>query len=229
MRVVSIPYSSAAAKDRTINVLVADDHDIVRDGVRQNLAQASEIVVAGEAVNGAEAVARAREGGWDVLILNLNLPDKSGIDVLTEIRLIAPRLPVLILSMQDEPWLAARALKAGAVGYIGKNSARGHLVTAVRKVARGERFLTPELAQILAFDQAQPPSGPVHRNLSGRALQVLCLIAVGKPPREIAAALNVSVKTVATHRARLLARMNLSNNAELVQYAIEHGLIPSRE
>jgi DNA-binding NarL/FixJ family response regulator len=227
---VGIPNSAGSkAKRATIEVLVADDHEIVRDGIRQNLGYAGEIFVAGEAASGAETIEQVRKGTWDVLILNLNLPDKTGIDVLNEVRAIAPELPVLILSMQREPWLAARALKAGAVGYIGKNDAREHLVTAVRKVARGERFLTSGMAETLAFNQSRPPSGAVHHTLSDRALQVLCLIAAGKPPRTIAAALNVSVKTVATHRARLLVRMGLSNNAELVQYAIEHDLLPPRE
>jgi DNA-binding NarL/FixJ family response regulator len=214
---------------RAINLLIADDHDIVRDGIRQILKDATDIVVGGEAASGAEVLEEIRKRRWDVLVLNLNLPDRPGIDVLTEIRALAPELPVLILSMQNEPWLAARALKAGAVGYVGKNGAREHLVTAIRKVAGGERFLVRELAESLAFDHARPPRGSIHHTLSGRALQVLCLIAAGKPPREIAAALNVSVKTVATHRARLLARMNLTSNAELVQYAVAHDLLPPRE
>jgi two-component system invasion response regulator UvrY len=163
-----------------------------------------------------------------VVILDLNLPDRPGLDVLAQIRSIAPDVPVLILSMQQQPSYAARALKGGALGYVSKNNAREHLVTAIRKVARGERFLTPELAESLAFDLMRPSDGGNHQSLSDREFEVLCLIAAGKPPREIAAELNVSVKTVATHRARLLVKMGLKNNAEVVQYAIEHDLLPPR-
>ncbi len=206
-----------------IKVLIADDHDIVREGVKQIVSETSDIVVGGEARSGAEALDLARGGGWDVIILDLNLPDRPGLDILTQLRGIAP---VLILSMHAEASYASRALRSGALGYVSKSSAREDLVPAIRNVARGERFLTPALAQLLAFDAMWPSQERSHENLSGREFQVLCLIAAGKPPRDIAADLNVSVKTVATHRARLLQKMGLRNNAELVQYAIEHHLLP---
>jgi DNA-binding NarL/FixJ family response regulator len=208
-----------------IRVLIADDHDIVREGLRQIVSETSDIVVGGEARSGAEALEQVRARTCDVVILDLNLPDRPGLDVLTQIRAIAPEVPVLILSMQQQPFYAARALKGGALGYVSKNNAREHLVTAIRRVARGERYLTPELAESLAFDLMQPQGGQSHESLSDREFQVLCFIAAGRPPREIAAELNVSVKTVATHRARLLAKMGLKNNAEVVQYAIEHDLL----
>jgi two-component system invasion response regulator UvrY len=211
-----------------ITVLIADDHDIVREGLKQIVAETSDIVVGGEARTGAEAVELVRRGGWDVVILDLNLPDRPGLDVLSQIRSIAPSLAVLILSMQQNPSYAIHALKGGALGYVSKNNAREHLVTAITKVARGERFLTPELAESLALDLVQPHRDRTHRMLSDREFQVLCLIAAGKPPRDIAAELNVSVKTVATHRARLLEKMGLKNNADVVQYAIEHDLLPER-
>jgi DNA-binding NarL/FixJ family response regulator len=211
-----------------ITVLIADDHDIVREGLRQIVSETADIVVGGEARTGNEAIEQARARQYDVIILDLNLPDRPGLDVLSQIRSISPDVPVLILSMQQQPSYAARALKNGALGYVSKNNAREHLVTAIRKVARGERFLTPELAESLAFDLMQPSGGTNHQGLSDREFEVLCLIAAGRPPREIAAELNVSVKTVATHRARLLAKMGLKNNAEVVQYAIEHDLLPSR-
>jgi two-component system, NarL family, invasion response regulator UvrY len=206
-----------------ITVLIADDHDIVREGVKQIVSETSDIVVGGEARSGAEALDLARGGGWDVIILDLNLPDRPGLDVLAQLRGIAP---VLILSMHAEASYASRALRSGALGYVSKSSAREDLVPAIRNVARGERFLTPALAQLLAFDAMWPSQERSHENLSGREFQILCLIAAGKPPRDIAAELNVSVKTVATHRARLLQKMGLRNNAELVQYAIEHHLLP---
>jgi len=208
-----------------IKVLIADDHDIVREGVKQIVSETSDIVVGGEARSGAEALDLARVGGWDVIILDLNLPDRPGLDVLTQLHEIAP---VLILSMHAEPSYASRALRSGALGYVSKSSAREDLVPAIRNVARGERFLTPALAQALAFDAMWPTRDRSHETLSAREFQILCLIAAGKPPRDIAAELNVSVKTVATHRARLLQKMALRNNAELVQYAIEHHLLPER-
>jgi two-component system invasion response regulator UvrY len=207
-----------------ITVLIADDHDIVREGLKQIVTETTSIVVGGEARTGEETIDLVRRGGWDVVILDLNLPDRPGLDVLVQIKSIAPSLPVLILSMQQHPSYAMHALRAGALGYVSKNNAREHLVTAIGKVARGERFLTPAIAESLALELVQPQTRS-HHALSDREFQVLCLIAGGKPPREIATLLNVSVKTVATHRARLLEKMGLRGNAEIVQYAIEHALL----
>lgn len=206
-----------------IRVLIADDHDIVREGVKQIVAEAGDMVVGGEARNGAEAIDCVRNEKWDVVVLDLNLPDRPGLDVIAQIRAINPNVPVLILSMHEQTSYATRALKAGASGYVTKNSARDNLVNAIRKVARGERFLTPEFAETIAFGSVS--GGRTHERLSDREFQVLCMIAAGKPPREIASELNVSVKTVATHRARLLEKMGLKNNAEIVQYALEHQLL----
>lgn len=208
-----------------ISVLIVDDHDIVREGLRQIVSETPDIVVGSEARTAAEAVERVKERRWDVVVLDLNLPDRSGLEILAQLRAIAPDMPVLILSMHEQLSYASRALTAGALGYVNKSNARAHLVTAIRKVARGERFLTPELAEGLAFARLQPAGGAVHLILSAREFQVLCLVAEGRPPREIATELSVSVKTVATHRARLLTKMGLRNNAELVQYAIAHGLL----
>ena len=210
-----------------IRVLICDDHDIVREGVKQIVSETADIVVGGEARTGAEAVEAVRAGNWDVVVLDLNLPDRSGVEVLGQIRAINPKLPVLILSMHQQVSYAARVLKAGASGYVSKDSAREHLVQALRKLARGERFLTAAVAESLAFGVSPEGESP-HARLSDREFEVLCLIAAGKPPREIAADLNLSVKTVATHRARLLAKMGLKNNAQIVQYAIENDLLPSR-
>lgn len=209
-----------------IRVLIIDDHDIVREGLKQIVLETRDIVVGGEARTGAEAMERVRAEKWDVAILDLNLPDRPGLDVLSQIRAAAPQLPVLILSMHQQVSYAARALKAGALGYVSKDSAREHLVQAIRKLARGERFLTPAFAEGLAFDLMDGVGATQHERLSDREFQILSLIATGKPPREIAAALNVSVKTIGTHRARILAKMGLKNNAQIVQYAIEHGLLP---
>jgi len=209
-----------------ITVLIADDHDIVREGVKQIVSETGDIVVGGEARSGAEALQKVRERAWDVVILDLNLPDRPGLDVLAQLRTIAPQTPVLILSMHQHVSYASRALKAGAAGSVSKDSAREHLVAAIRRLARGERFLTPAFAESLAFEMMDSGGRARHENLSEREFQILGMIAAGKPPRTIAAELNVSVKTVGTHRARLLQKMGLKNNAELVQYAIEHQLLP---
>jgi len=211
-----------------ITVLIADDHDIVREGLKQIVSETSSIVVGGEARTGSEALDMVRARPWDVVVLDLNLPDRPGLEILAQIRSIAPSMPVLILSMQQHPTYAMHALKGGALGYVSKNNAREHLVTAIKKVARGERFLTPSMAESLALDLTQPRGARSHQALSEREFQVLCLIAAGKPPRQIAVELSVSVKTVATHRARLLEKLGMRSNAEIVQYAIEHALLPSR-
>ena len=212
-----------------IEVLIVDDHDIVREGVKQIVAETSDIKVGGEARSGGEAIAEVRRKKWDVVILDLNLPDRSGMDVLAQLRSLAPHVPVLVFTMHQQSSYATRALKAGAAGYVSKDSARAHLVGAIRKVARGERFLTPELAESVAFGVVDDSGENLHERLSDREFQILCQIAAGKPPRQIAAELNLSVRTVGTHRARLLAKMGLKNNAQLVQYAIEHHLLPEIE
>lgn len=208
-----------------INILIVDDHDIVREGIKQIVDETKDIRVGGEARTAAEALDLIREFPWDVVILDLNLPDRSGLDVMTQLHAAAPKLPVLILSMHQQGSYASRLLKAGASGYVSKDSAREHLVAGIRAVARGERFLTPAIAQEVAFGLMEGRSEKRHELLSDREFQVLCMIAAGKPPREIAAELNVAVKTIGTHRARLLAKMGLRNNAELVQYALEHDLL----
>ncbi|HYM60156.1 MAG TPA: response regulator transcription factor [Thermoanaerobaculia bacterium] len=208
-----------------IRVLIVDDHDIVREGVKQIVSETGDIVVGGEAHTGSEAIQQVRRGTVDLVVLDLNLPDRPGLDVLAQIRAMAPQLPVLILSMHQQVSYAARALKAGASGYVTKDSAREHLVNAIRRVARGERFLTPAFAESLAFDLMDGRGKARHETLSEREFQIFCMIAVGKPPRAIAAELSVSVKTVGTHRARIMQKMGLKNNAELVQYAIEHQLL----
>ncbi|HJQ39074.1 MAG TPA: response regulator transcription factor [Thermoanaerobaculia bacterium] len=209
-----------------IKVLIVDDHDIVREGVKQIVADTTDIQVGGEARTGGEAIAEVRRTKCDVIVLDLNLPDRAGLEVLVQLRALAPHIPVLVFTMHQQPSYATRALKAGAAGYVSKDSARAHLVTAIRKVARGERFLAPDLAESVAFGVVDASGENLHEHLSDREFQVLCLIAAGKPPRQIASELNLSVRTVGTHRARLLAKMGLKNNAQLVQYALEHDLLP---
>ena len=212
-----------------IRIVIVDDHDIVREGLAQIVSEAGDITVTAEARTAAEALDQMRGGGFDLMILDLNLPDRPGLDLLPQLRTIAPQIPVLILSMHQQASYASRALQNGASGYVSKDRAREYLVAAIRKVARGERFLTPAVAESLAFEMMGGDRGAQrHERLSAREFQVLCMIAAGKPPRTIAAELNVSVKTVATHRARLMEKMSLKNNAEIVQYAIEHHLLTDR-
>ena len=209
---------------KPIRVLIADDHAIVRQGLRQILSDTPDLTVAGEAENGVQAVQMVRSGDWDVVLMDVSMPDRNGIDALKLIKKEHPRLPVLILSMYPEEQYAIRALKAGAAGYLTKQSAPELLVTAIRQVASGKKYVSPSLAEELANAIGDDCERPPHEKLSDREYQTLCMIASGKTPAEIAEALNLSVKTVSVYRARLLEKMNLRNNAELTHYGLKHGL-----
>lgn len=209
---------------KPIRVLIADDHAIVRQGLRQILSDTPDLTVAGEAENGVQAVNMVRAGDWDVVLMDVSMPDRNGIDALKLIKKEFPRLPVLILSMYPEEQYAIRALKAGAAGYLTKQSAPELLVTAIRQVASGKKYVSPSLAEELANAIGEDSERPAHEKLSDREYQTLCMIASGKTPTEIAEALNLSVKTVSVYRARLLEKMNLRNNAELTHYGLKHGL-----
>ena len=207
-----------------MRVLIADDHAIVRQGLRQILSDTPDLTVSGEAENGVQAVQMVRAGEWDVVLMDVSMPDRNGIDALKLIKKEYPRLPVLILSMYPEEQYAIRALKAGAAGYLTKQSAPELLVTAIRQVASGKKYVSPSLAEELANAIGDDSERPPHEKLSDREYQTLCMIASGKTPAEIAEALNLSVKTVSVYRARLLEKMNLRNNAELTHYGLKHGL-----
>jgi DNA-binding NarL/FixJ family response regulator len=209
---------------KPIRVLIADDHAIVRQGLRQILSDTPDLTVSGEAENGVQAVQMVRTGEWDVVLMDVSMPDRNGIDALKLIKKEYPRLPVLILSMYPEEQYAIRALKAGAAGYLTKQSAPELLVTAIRQVASGKKYVSPSLAEELANAIGDDSERPPHEKLSDREYQTLCMIASGKTPAEIAEALNLSVKTVSVYRARLLEKMNLRNNAELTHYGLKHGL-----
>jgi two-component system, NarL family, invasion response regulator UvrY len=204
---------------------MVDDHPVVRKGMKAILADGLPGAVVGEASNGDEALA-ALSDGWDVVVLDLNMPGRSGIDLLSEIKHRHPKLPVLIMSLYGEEQFAVRALKSGAAGYLSKAAAPDHLVNAVVKVARGGRYVTEALAERLAGDigGASGSEAP-HELLSNREFEVLRGIASGRTVSEIAATMNLSVKTVSTYRARLLEKMKMSTNAELTRYAIEKQLV----
>jgi two-component system, NarL family, invasion response regulator UvrY len=208
-----------------IRVLITDDHAIVRDGLRQIVGETNDITVAAEASTAAETIDRLRETSVDVVVLDLNLPDRHGLDLLLQLRGSYPRLPVLILSVNREAAYAIRLLKAGAAGYIGKDGAREQLVEGIRAVARGEKYIAPPLAASVAMHLVSDGTGHRHEQLSDREFQVLLMIAAGKPPRQIAADLSVSVKTVGAHRAHVLQKMGLQNNAEIVQYVLTNKLM----
>lgn len=208
-----------------IKVFIADDHAIVREGLKQILADTRDIVVAGEAENGLDAIRLFRRSGCHVVLLDISLPDKSGIDVLKQIKKDKPELAVLMLSMHREDQYAIRSLKAGAAGYLTKQSAPKELVTAIRQVAGGLKYVSPALAQELANHLGEDHEAPAHETLSDREYQTLTMIASGKTVGTIAKELSLSVKTVSEYRARLLAKMKLKNSAELTHYAIKNGLI----
>jgi two-component system invasion response regulator UvrY len=208
-----------------IRALIADDHAVVRQGLKQILGDTPEMVVAGEATNGQEVLDKIRAETWDVVVLDISLPDRSGLDILKQLRSERPKLPVLVLSMHSEDQYAMRVLKAGASGYLTKDSAPDELVKAIRKVVSGGRYVSSLLAEKLAFEIGTDSSRLPHETLSDREFQVLRLIAAGKSVTEIAAELYLSVKTVSTYRARLLRKMNLGTNAELMHYAMQNHLI----
>jgi two-component system invasion response regulator UvrY len=209
-----------------INVLIVDDHAIVRQGLKQILADTPDLIVAGEAGTGREALNQVRSQAWDVVVLDISLPDRNGLEVLQQIQSSLPELPVLILTMHAEEQYAVRALRMGAAGYLSKESAPEQLVAAIRKVAGGGRYVSPVLAEQLAFEVGRAEPKPPHQRLSDREFQVLDRLVTGKPLTDIAAELCVSVKTISTYRTRILEKMSLKCNAELVQYAIQHGLVP---
>jgi DNA-binding NarL/FixJ family response regulator len=208
-----------------IKVLIADDHPIVRQGLRQILSEIPDMLVAGEAVNGQETLDQVRAGGWDVLVLDITMPDRSGLDILKELKHQQPDLPVLVLSIHAEEQFAVRLLKAGASGYLTKENAPDELVKAIRKVVDGGKYISQSLAESLAFSLDVTSDRPRHETLSDREFQVMQLMASGKTLTEIAEELSLSAKTVSTYRGRLLEKMNLKTNAEIVRYAIENGLV----
>ena len=206
-------------------ILIIDDHEVVRDGVKRICEEQPGPTVVGEASNGPEALRLARDEPWDIAVLDLSLGSRSGLEVLKELKQIRPRLPVLILSMHSEEQYARRAFKAGAAGYITKDSPRAELVEAIDKVLNGGRYVSPALAERLVIDLGKDADRAPHEALSDREFEVMCLIASGKTVGEIAAQLSLSDKTISTYRARLLEKMTMKTNAELTHYAIQNKLV----
>jgi len=208
-----------------IRVAIADDHAIVRQGLRHVLDAQPDFSIAGEASNHGEVIQLLRREPCDVLVLDVSMPGKNGIETLKQIKVEWPKLPVLILSMYPEDQYAVRALRAGAAGYLTKVAAAGQLVEAIRQVTRGRKYITPELALSLAEHLDRDPDVPAHALLSDREFQTLRLIAAGRTLAEIGDELALSPKTVSVYRARLLAKLKLTTNAELTRYALEQHLL----
>ncbi|HSN50101.1 MAG TPA: response regulator transcription factor [Bacteroidales bacterium] len=208
-----------------INILVTDDHPIVRNGLKLILSDEPDMKVVCEASNGLDALAKLKANKVDVVILDISMPGMSGLEVLVQIRNLYPELPVLMLSVLSEEVFAAKTLKAGASGFIHKESIPEELVRAVRKVAAGGLYISSYLAEKLAGDMKAPVTKVLHENLSFREFQIMCMIAAGKTLTEIGESLCISVKTVSTYRARLLEKMNLKNNSELTSYCMKEGLV----
>jgi two-component system invasion response regulator UvrY len=206
-------------------ILIIDDHEIVRDGLKKILNEQPGDQAFGEASTAPEALRLVAEQDWDLVVLDLSLGGRSGLEVLKELKQIRPRLPVLILSMHSEEQYARRAFKAGAAGYITKDSPRAELVKAINKVAEGGRYISHTFAEELVIDLERGSDGPPHETLSDREFEVLRLIASGKTVGGIAVLLSLSDNTISTYRARILEKMRMKTNAELTYYAIQNSLV----
>ncbi len=208
-----------------LRILVADDHEVVRKGLVKVLAETLQPIKVDEARNGQEAVSKVSKSEYDLVVLDLKMPGKSGLDVLKEIKQHRPKLPVLILSMHPEEQFAIRALRAGAAGYLTKECAGDELVLAIRKALKGERYISGPLAQILAGELDSDSEKPLHEILSDREYQVMLMIASGKPVGAIAKELCLSVKTISSYRTNILLKTGMKNNSEITHYAIKNQLV----
>jgi len=208
-----------------IKILIADDHAIVREGLKQILSETPDLVVVAEASSGQEVLEKISKNDLDLVVLDIAMPGRGGLDILKEIKTQKPRLPVLMLSMYPEEQYAIRVLKSGASGYLTKESAPSELVMAIRQISQGKKYISPSLAEKLAIDLEINPDKMPHEILSDREYQVMCMIASGKTLKEIADGLSLSIKTISTYRSRILEKMNMKTNAELTHYAIKNNLV----
>ena len=209
-----------------ITILIVDDHAIIREGLKQIVASTADMTVGGEASCGEEALTLLQTQRWDVVVLDLSLQDRDGIDILRHITTLPTAPPVLVLTMHDERQYGPRLLRMGAAGYLMKDAIPQEFVAALRRIAQGRKYVSPSLAEYLVEDTVTPADQPRHTLLSDREFQIMCLLASGVAISEIATRLSISAPTVSTHRARILDKMGMKNNADLVQYAIWHHLIP---
>ena len=210
-----------------IKILVTDDHALIRKGLKQLLADSPDLQVTGEAATGIEAINKVRAEHFDLLLLDINLPDKHGIELLKQFRSEHPELKIIVLSMYPEEQYGVRALKAGAMGYINKQSASDTLINAIRLVVSGKKYISETLAEQLLNNLIGESQELMHQSLSNREYQTLCLMASGKTLSEISEIMSLSPKTVSVYRSRMLAKMGFTNNAEAMHYAITHHLVES--
>lgn len=208
-----------------IRVLIADDHAILRGGLKGILVRELKEVVCGEAGNAQQVLDLARKQQWDLVILDVTMPGRSGLDVIRELKPLRPKLPILVLSVHPEDQYAKRVLKAGASGYMNKETAPEELIRAIRRVLAGGRYVSPALAEVLALDLGWEADQPLHERLSDRELEVLCLIGSGKAISQIAEVLHLGVTTVSTYRTRILEKMSMTTTAQLINYALRNRLV----
>lgn len=210
-----------------IRIIIADDHSIVREGLKQIIADTPDMIIADEAENGHELISKIESGKYNVAVVDISMPDSHILDLLKHIRQIQPRLPVLILSMHPEDQYGVRVMKAGAAGYLTKESAPTELISALKTVSAGKKYISATLAEKLIFALNNNKNKTPHEALSDREFQVFCMLAESKPSKEIAAELYLSEKTISTYRSRILSKMQLKNNSELIHYAVKNGLVTS--
>jgi DNA-binding NarL/FixJ family response regulator len=208
-----------------IKILIADDHSIVREGLKQILAETSDMKVVDEAINGQEVLDKVLKNDYDLIVLDISMPGRDGLDILKQLKSDRPKLPVLVLSMYPEEQYALRVLRAGASGYLTKESAPEELIKAIKKVSTGKKYISPSFAEKIAYIVDINTEKPPHETLSDREHQVMCMIASGKTVKEIADELVLSIKTISTYRTRILEKMGMKNNAELTYYAIKNRLV----
>ena len=208
-----------------IKVLIADDHAVVRQGLKQILSEVPDMTVGGEAMDAQQVLDKVRTHDWDVVTLDISMPRRSGLEIIKELKHERPKLPILVLSIHPEDQFAARVLKAGASGYLTKESTPDELVQAIRKVSAGGKYVSASLAEKLAAGLQLNMHKPPHEILSNREYEVMCMIASGKTVKEIAQHLSLSVKTISTHRMHILQKMNMRTTAELMHYAMENRLV----
>lgn len=206
-------------------ILIADDHPVVREGLKQILLGMPDKIVIHEAGTSQEVLNKVWENDYDVILLDISLPDRSGLDTLRELKMAKPDLRVLVITVHPEEQYAVRAIKAGASGYLTKESAPDELVAAIQTISLGRKYISSSLAEKLAFALEVDAQKPLHETLSDREYQVMCLIASGKTPTEIARELMLSVKTISTYRSRILSKMRMNGTADLIRYAVKHGLV----
>ncbi len=208
-----------------IKVLIADDHTLFREGLRRILSETEDIEVVAEAVDGKDILKKTKEYDWDIVLLDINLPDINGLDILKRVLSVNAAARILVLSMYPEEEYAIRAIRSGASGYLTKDSPTDHLINVIRRLARGGKYVNPELAEKLLFNPVLDSGILTHTTFSDRELHVFKLIVAGESLTAIANKLSLSVKTVSTYRSRILEKMNMKNNAQLVRYAIQHQLV----